>query len=102
MVFCEICPPLIFSIPNKERVEIAIWFLGPGDQIDDLIGDRFQFRIRLGCQRVSYRFKPLGHITILENFAIKITLGFSAAILKFSKALLRSTPGSSSLSTCLW
>ena len=70
MIVGKVCPA-IFRLHNRIiRVQITVWLLGPGHQINQVIGPFFPFWIGMCGQAIGHRFQPLGHIAVLEYHSV--------------------------------
>ena len=74
MAFGQIGPALSWRLRREVGIEIAIFTLGRGNQLDNLIGGTFQLGIRLLAQRPCDGFQPFRHVAVLEHHAVKFSL----------------------------
>ena len=71
VVVTEIGENLIFSVDDVIGVQVSVFLLGCADDINGLICQFFQFRIRVLGQGVRHRLDPFIEIAVLEYKTVK-------------------------------
>ncbi len=74
MTLGEVSPAFIWGFHCKVCIEIAVFTLRSGHQLDDLICGFLKFRIRFLAQGPGDCLQPFRYVAILKNHAVKFAI----------------------------